>query len=99
MSGNVMKCCDCIHFKFEDVCGWGICSKLQEKRPKTSGITRCSDRCTCGSFVSDGVKTHYLAVLRKCKRCLNENIGTAQAFDVKAISDAIDFVVDYANTY
>lgn len=93
------NCCDCIHFKFEDVEGWGLCAPLSKLRPKTNGIVRCSDICTCGSFISESLKTHHLAVLRKCKQCLNDNVGTEHVFDVKAITEAIDFVTEYANLY
>lgn len=93
------KCCECIHFKFEDMEGWGLCAKLQKIRPKTNGITRCSDMCTCGEFVSESVKSRHLAVLRKCKQCLCNNIGTSHDFDVRAINEAIDFVTDYVNLY
>lgn len=93
------SCCDCVHFKFEDVEGWGLCAPLSKLRPKTNGIVRCSDVCTCGSFISEDLKTHHLAVLRKCKQCLNDNVGTEHAFDVKAITEAIDFVTEYANLY
>ena len=99
VSSSIGTCCDCIHFKFEDIEGWGLCSKLQKSRPKTNGVTCCSDHCTCNSFVSEAIKTHHLAVLRKCKRCLGDNVGTKQDLDVRAISEAIDFVIDYANLY
>jgi hypothetical protein len=93
------SCCDCVHFKFEDTDGWGLCAPLSKQRPKTNGIVRCSDSCICSSFISESVKAHHLAVLRKCKQCLNDNVGTEHAFDVKAITEAIDFVTEYANLY
>jgi hypothetical protein len=40
-----------------------------------------------------------MAVLRKCQRCLQRNIGTKQDLDVEAVSFAIDFLIDYAKTY
>lgn len=98
-SVSAKNCCYCVHFKFEDGTGWGFCAQLLSKRPSTYGAVRCCDVCTCDSFLSEELKARHLAVLRKCRQCLNENVGTELAFDVKAITEAIDFVTDYANLY
>jgi hypothetical protein len=88
-------CGSCCHFKFEDADGWGCCVK----DPTGVGLTHCSGACILGSFVSEEEKRHHLAMLRKCQRCLHENIGTKNDLDVKAIGEAIDFCVDYIKVH
>jgi hypothetical protein len=48
-------------------------------------------------FVSEDEKRHHLAVLRKCQMCL-KGVDNKD-LDVKAIGEAIDFVVEYAKLY
>lgn len=89
-------CGKCCHFKFEDVQGWGICPFLDYP---VGGPMHCSDLCTAGRFASEKEKRHHLAMLRKCQRCLSGNIGTKQDLDVRAIGDAIDFIVGYSKIH
>lgn len=37
---------------------------------------------------------HHLAMLRKCQRCLENNIGTKQDMDVRGVCASIDYIVD-----
>lgn len=99
-SENVCErvCGACCHFKYEDTDGWGQCAKLLGKTGDTD-LSHCSDLCTCDGFASDSFKRHQMAVLRKCQRCLQKNMGTSQALDVEDICFAIDFVVDYLKIY
>lgn len=92
-------CGACCHFKYEDTDGWGFCVKLEEGGEFPIGATQCSNLCACGRFASEEFKRHQLAVLRKCQRCLQKNVGTPQALDVEDICEALDFVVDYVKTY
>jgi hypothetical protein len=69
------------------------------KDPTGAGMVHCSGACILGSFVSEEEKRHHLAMLRKCQRCLHENIGTKNDLDVKAIGEAIDFCVDYIKVH
>jgi hypothetical protein len=69
------------------------------KDPTGAGVVHCSGVCILGSFVSEEEKRHHLAMLRKCQRCLHENIGTKNDLDVKAIGEAIDFCVDYIKVH
>ena len=94
-----MVCGSCCHFKFEDTDGWGLCQKLSDKDLYGIGTIRCSDLCSCGSFVSERDKRHQMAVLRKCQRCLRRNIGTSQDMDVEDVCFAIDFLIDYCKMY
>ena len=89
-------CGRCVHFKYEDTEGWGQCVFA------TSGICHCSDLCTSYPdelFMTEDEKRHYLAVLRKCQRCLVKNVGTPHDMDVKSVSEALDFVIEYAKLY
>jgi len=49
--------------------------------------------------ITEDEKRHHMAMLRKCQRCLTENIGTKEDLDVKAISEAIDFVIYYCKSH
>jgi len=86
-------CGGCCYFMSEDTDGFGFCPHVDisvcEKH--------CSDSCSCGMFVSEEEKRHHLAVLRKCQRCLNGVDN--KDLDVKAIGEAIDFVVEYAKMF
>jgi hypothetical protein len=65
-------------------------------------MCHCADLCSATDgerFITDEVKRHHMAVLRKCQRCLSKNVGTMHDLDVKAISEAIDFLVDYCKLY
>jgi hypothetical protein len=92
-------CGACCYFKHELTDGYGWCDKLAEKSSDRCGVSYCSDPCRCGSFVSYEEKRHHMAMLRRCQRCLRDNVGTQQDLDVKAIGEAIDFIVDYAKMY
>lgn len=92
------RCCGaCCYFKHELTDGYGWCDKLAKFN--LEGVVYCSDPCICDSFVSCEEKRHHMAMLRKCQRCLNDNVGTQQDLDIKAIGEAIDFIVDYAKMY
>lgn len=90
-------CGSCCYFKFEGADGWGQC--INAGCPDVIGVCHCSDLCVCGGYVSEEEKRHHLAMLRKCQRCLDGNIGTKQGLDVKAVGEAIDFVVSYCKDY
>lgn len=90
-------CGTCCHFKYEGTDGCGQCGKLLESAEFS--CVCCSDECSCGCYVSEGFKRHQMAVLRKCQRCLQSNIGTEQALDVEEVCEAIDFLVDYCKLY
>jgi hypothetical protein len=92
-------CGGCCHFKYEDTDGWGFCAPLEKDCESSFGATHCSNECTCDCFASEEFKRRQLAVLRKCQRCLQKNVGTPQALDVEDICFAIDFLVDYAKLY
>ena len=85
-------CGACCHFEHEDTDGWGICP-FQD----VCDAMHCSDLCTTDKFVSNEEKRHHLAMLRKCQRCLKN--ADNKDMDVKAIGEAIDFIVDYAKLY
>ena len=89
-------CGDCCHFEHEETNGWGICPFLDAP---IGGPMHCTDLCTTDEFVSVEDKRHHLAMLRKCQRCLSGNIGTKQDLDVKAVCEAIEFVVEYAKVH
>lgn len=89
-------CGACCHFEHESTDGWGICPFLDA--PVGSPM-HCSDLCTADGFVSDEKKRHHLAMLRKCQRCLGENVGTKQDLDVKSVCEAIEFVVGYCKIH
>lgn len=91
------ECCGaCCHFEHEDIDGWGICPYIDAP---IGFSMHCSDLCTTEKFVSHEAKRHHLAMLRKCQRCLGENVGTKQDLDVKEIGEAIEFVVDYVKIH
>ena len=87
-------CGACCHFESEDTDGWGICP-FQD----VCNAMHCSDLCTTDKFVSNEEKRHHLAMLRKCQRCLGGNIGTKHDLDVKAVCEAIEFVVEYCKIH
>ena len=86
-------CGGCCHFKYEDTDGWGQCVFAK------SGICHCSDLCTAENYVSETQKRHYLAVLRKCQRCLEKNFIKLHDIDVQEVDEAIHFLVEYAKLY
>lgn len=89
-------CGTCVHFKYEDIEGWGQCVFTR------CGMCHCSDLCTAESedrYTTESKKRHHMAVLRKCQRCLSKNVGTIHDLDVKSISEAIDFLIDYSKLY
>ena len=89
------RCCgECCHFLYEGIDGWGICH-IQDD----CNSMHCSDLCTTDKFVSSDEMRHHLAMLRKCQRCLSKNVGTIHDLDVKSISEAIDFLVEYSKLY
>lgn len=88
-------CGSCCHFKFEDINGFGLCCSWLDKSPNVA--RRCSDKCSCGGYASEGFKRHQMVVLRKCQRCL-KNVDNRD-MDVEDICFAIDFLIDYAKTY
>jgi hypothetical protein len=87
----------CVHMKYEGIDGWGQCIYAR------GGLCHCSDLCSSLDrgkyFVSESTKRHYMAVLRKCQRCLGKNVGTVHDLDVQSISEAIDFLVEYSKIY
>lgn len=89
-------CCgDCCHFMFEESDGWGVCPYLDW--PVGSPM-HCSDLCTAGKYVPEGVKRHYLAVLLQANRYRrDQHVPSIYRMpDQKEFVDAIDFIVDYA---
>ena len=90
---DIERCCGaCCHFEHEGIDGWGICPF--QDAPIGSPM-HCSDLCTTDGFVSEEEKRHHMAMLRKCQRCLGENVGTKQDVDIIDIDKAIDFVIGY----
>ena len=87
-------CGACCHFEHEDIDGWGVCP-FQDS-PIGSPM-HCSDLCTTDMFASEEEKRHHLLVLRKCQRSLR--CADKKDLDVKAISEAIDFVVEFVKLY
>lgn len=86
-------CGACCHFEHEDIDGFGYCPHVDVSVCEK----HCSDECSCGRFVSDEEKRHHLLVLRKCQRSLR--CADKKDLDVKAISEAIDFVVEFVKLY
>jgi hypothetical protein len=57
----------------------------------------CGDGACKEHFTSNEGKRHHMAMLRKCQRCLRN--ADNKDMDVKAIGEAIDFIIDYVKTY
>jgi hypothetical protein len=90
-------CGKCVHFKYESMDGWGQCIFMHG-----CGCSHCTDLCSSSDgkrFTPETTKRHHMAVLRKCQRCLSKNVGTIHDLDVKSISEAIDFLVEYSKIY
>jgi len=85
-------CGDCCHFKHEDTDGFGWCYKYD-----VTGIEHHCGDDGCNHHISNDEKRHHMAMLRRCQRCLGN--ADNKDMDVKAICDAIDFIVDYAKMY
>ena len=86
----------CIHMKYESTDGLGQCIYAR------GSFCHCTDLCTASDddvFSTEEEKRHHMAVLRKCQRCLSKNVGTIHDLDVRSISEAIDFLVEYSKIY
>ena len=88
-------CGTCVHFKYEDIEGWGQCVFTR------CGMCHCSDLCTCDRYVSETEKRHYMAVLTQLNRYRrDDNVPSIYRMpDPKEVGKAIDFLIDYSKLY
>jgi hypothetical protein len=100
MSKEVMEnekfCGTCVHFKYEDIEGWGQCVFTH------CGMSHCSDLCTAEEhYATEEEKRHYLAVLRQLNRYRrDDNVPSIYRMpDPKEVGKAIDFLVEYSKLY